>query len=801
MDPYGVPITTPGLDDTPYIRFAIDQLTRDEEIRGTRTYAAPVAGLQGPRQPVPPTQQERYGEPEPRAEDKDFPVETGIHDQGLGYMEQQKAASAGRGRPAPALVPARHPQHTVRRQDRPYSQEMGPAFAGAPAPTASPDVFVPFRAPYDSPAFPPLRFIPGILRPVWMGLFIFLVLLMLIGLMFCAIWSVKHDGLWPYKNFGDNRYFVFEYLPILFGMIILIWLCEIQSAVTRIAPFIGLSSKSTRARSNAVFLNLYPTQYLTPKIEYFRSGQPIIGACFLVFWLFLFSIPLLASSFNAQFFGSIDSGNWRWVAVQGVIWTVIALYILTITALIVLAIHIFRSTTGLKWDPRSLADIIALLERSNIMSDYAGTETYLKPLEFRQQLWNRTDRLGYWHTTRRPQDIFYGIGEEGGITRVYSVEGGRIKEKAPSHPPAHPSHQSGERRPHSDGNGAGGVYSIRADIRSQSTRRRYIPWFLRDSALVAWSLIAIILYIAFLVVSFVNDALHQGFSPSLRAGSNNNGFSAANFLYSFIPGLIGLLLFLLWQPIDLAYRRLEPWAALSDPAGATAEHSLLLDYTASFPLIVSLKALLNRHWTVAYLSLVSIVNITLPILASGLFWAQYYTSSHTVRIAASPPALYALCVFLALYVASFFVLYPARQRRSLPHDAANLAHIISWCYMSRLLGDRAFARCRTKAELVTRLVGPATPLRESGFLASVADLVSRNGSKARLEEKAPAGRLGEAGRYQVSVPGEVRYGFGVYVGRDGREHLGFDRVRRDGGNEMVLFDDGRGGRKRWSMMG
>ena len=29
---------TPGVDDTPYIRFAIEQLTRDEEVRGSRQY-------------------------------------------------------------------------------------------------------------------------------------------------------------------------------------------------------------------------------------------------------------------------------------------------------------------------------------------------------------------------------------------------------------------------------------------------------------------------------------------------------------------------------------------------------------------------------------------------------------------------------------------------------------------------------------------------------------------------------------------------------------------------------------------
>lgn len=830
MDPHRSPITTPGVDDTPYIRFAIDQLTRDEEIRGTRHYNPAPEPAPGPSR----ARDTRTGARQPRTSQQahpilpslppsqrttqveDYPVETGIHDEGLGYMdkqrEQQKAASAGTGFPAPSAAPARHPQHTAWRQS---GQELPPPLPAPPgvyllyrtqstsanSSAGSPDVFIPFRAPIDSPAYPPLNFLPGILRPVWLGLFIFLVILMLVGLMFSAIWSGTHRGLWPYRNFGDGRYFVFEFLPIIFGMILLIWLFEVESAATRLAPFLGLSSQSTRARSNAAFLDLYPTQFLIPRIEYFRSGQPLLGACFLAFWLFLLTIPLLASSFNVQFFGPPGTGEFRWVAVQGVIWTCIALYIIMLVALITLAIHLRRSVTGLKWDPRSIADIVALLERSNIMSDYAGTETFFKTLEFRQRLWNRTDRLGYWTTTQRPNDIFYGIGEEGGATRVYSIEGGRIKEK----PHAAPGNlreraEALAQRPLS-GNGAGGVYSIRSDIRALATRRRYLPWYLRDSALIAWSIIAIILYVAFLVVSFVNDALHNGFSPSLHAGSNSAGFSAANFLYSFIPALLAMLLYLAWQPIDFAYRHLEPFAQMSDPDGATAVNSILLDYTASLPLMVSIKALANGHWTLAFVTLMTLVNVAIPILASGLFWGQFYTSDSTVRIAACPAALYALSVFLGFYAVSFFALYRGRKRRALPHEARNLAQLVSWLYMSRLLSDRAFARCQTKAELVTRLLGNDMPPLRENFMASMTNLVRGNASRTNVADRervlagASRAREGKA-MHQVQMPGQVRYGFGVYVGRDGREHLGIDRVRREGAAEMVLFDDSKNAKRR-----
>ncbi|KAI6859407.1 hypothetical protein KC334_g21628, partial [Hortaea werneckii] len=38
---------TPGVDDTPYIRFALDQLTRDEEVRASRRYQGLGSGMAG----------------------------------------------------------------------------------------------------------------------------------------------------------------------------------------------------------------------------------------------------------------------------------------------------------------------------------------------------------------------------------------------------------------------------------------------------------------------------------------------------------------------------------------------------------------------------------------------------------------------------------------------------------------------------------------------------------------------------------------------------------------------------------
>jgi len=85
-------VTTPGQDTTPYIRFAIDQLTRDEEVRGSRIY------------------------PEVRPEDDedDYPVDRIVHDNGLGYMAQEQRTQQRMSQKIPRK-PLRIRQHRLRK--------------------------------------------------------------------------------------------------------------------------------------------------------------------------------------------------------------------------------------------------------------------------------------------------------------------------------------------------------------------------------------------------------------------------------------------------------------------------------------------------------------------------------------------------------------------------------------------------------------------------------------------------------------------------------------------------------------
>ena len=338
-------------------------------------------------------------------------------------------------------------------------------------------------------------------------------ILVLIALIYAGARSALEDGLWDYESFSGDRYFLFRYFPTIVGMVVLLWLFQIQIAAQRVVPFMAMASHSHNFRSEGIFLNLYPNHFILPNLQYFRAGKPILGICFLFFWFFMLSIPLLASAFSVRFYFDIFGGQWRWVAVEGVVWSLVALYSILIITVLALGLTFWRNETGLRWDPRSLADIIALLVRSNIMKDYMGTETTVSKKDLRWKLPSRTDRLGYWHTNRRMNDIFYGIGEEGAMPRAYSIEQGRIREKgrrSDMHVGGDFDLEQQEFR-----------HSFRYDLRAPEVRFRYIPWFLKDTFVIAWIVSAVVLFIAFLVVSFVRSAVENGFDPQVNAGSTS----------------------------------------------------------------------------------------------------------------------------------------------------------------------------------------------------------------------------------------------------------------------------------------
>ena len=553
---------------------------------------------------------------------------------------------------------------------------------------------------------------------------------MIAALIVSSVWASNHNGLVAYDGLGTSLYFVFEFLPQILGAIIVLWLLHIQSAAQRILPFTILASEKRPHHSRSLHdVPLFLTNYLLPNLTPFRHGEPMLGFCSIVFWLALFTVPLLSCVYQTRLYMPTSQSVWTWTVVQPVSWTLIILYSLLVIALLILTFRIRSRPTGLKWDPVSLADIFVMLRRSNVAADFEGSEVRAISTP------SRPASLGYWQASSRPGDVFYGIGED--------------------HSHAYPSpSEKGKRRQHQTPIAvdlerqrplkASELESSPGNVHSPTIRYRWTPWFMRESWWILWLVLAFVLTVAFLTASFLHQGVAYGFLPLLPAPTTSLGFSPANFLCSFLPSLLGMILFLVWQPIDMYYRALEPFARLADPRGDTAEQTLLLNYIACAPIEATFRAALAGHYRVAWISFISVLSITFSVLGGGIFTAEFNVPAQEVREVATMPAYYALTVFVVIYAFSFLALWPAAKRR-LPHDIRTVGDLVSFVYQSRMTSEAAFVEPATKTDLVTRLLS------------------------------VPSG--------ENQMP---RYAFGVYVGRDGKEHLGIDRLERPGLGEMIV---------------
>lgn len=655
---------TPGVDDTPYLRYAIDQLARLEEDSGGRRQS-------------------------------DYPVERMVWDEGLGYFTRSPRAAAEQ----PLL------QRPVQRC------------------SADLETFVAVDPPEGSLIYPPLDYVPVVLRWWALTAIVLCCLLMIAGVVFCNVWSQRHQGLWDYDHLGGSRYFVVQFLPQILAAVITIWTFVIQAAVYRVAPFAIMASKHSVI---GVLQNLpvLSRNFIIPDLSHFRHGEVLIGFSLYVIWFANFlTIPFISCLFQAKYFVIDGQGTWRWTSVQPIGWLLVGLYGLLTIGLLLLLIRFIGTWSGLLWDPTCLADLIPVIQRSNILPDFADSET---AVDVRDSISSsRTLRLGYWQLSNRAE-VFYGIGEADSPIRSPSL---------------HRSGRSRGKQPHGIARDQDlehqGKDTSGRDLYSPSTRYRWMVWFLRKTFVIAWIVSVFMLFIAFVLVSFIHNGIRNGFPPKLPTFPSEDGFSPSNFLYSFIPAFIGNVFFLAWQPIDVYFRALQPFAELASPTGAPAARSLLLSYPSCFPIEVTALALFNGHYKVAWISLMSVVSAAIPILSGGVFMVMWYPSYTGTRVTAVMPAFYALVAFCALYTVSFLCIFPRRSRRHLPHDITTLADLISFMYQSPLLSDKLLREPRSKTDLVTRLV------------------IARPGERER-----------------------PMYGFGVYGGRDGRGYLGIDQVTR-----------------------
>lgn len=659
---------TPGVDDTPYIQYAIEALTRDRESDYEQPYA----------QHYPSGSSNQFSVDYPRQPSRR------IYDEEMGYAAVTPPTPAHVDEQYARSDPVTPPREFADLADPPAHPSPPTPALDSKIPTS--DQWVPVtkdmreRIDPRGRTYAPLTYKPRMLRPFSMMILMTLCLLMTTALIFSAVYSDRNSGLTPYPgSIYSGQYFVFRILPQLLAAIIVLYAQAVSSTSYRVLPFTALASEDPRQRYLALFQNLYPTSFLWPQLV----GPWQFKMFNVAAWLACFTIPLQSSAFTCLF----ADGNWIWAPVQGVVWTLVALYILLTLSTAVLMVFWFGQWTGLMWDVRSIGELIPLLNRSNTTATYERLGSSGRTSDLKSQLHDRCfDRLGYWRT----EDMLTGgIWYSMGSAAPQSSHDAKITQDI-----------MGKRASYDLSVGS---HDLAVPTNLGRGRYKYLPWYLRDGPVAAYVAVAGILLLVLLIISFLPQTqLETGFVPLLEARPASGAFSAANFLYSFLPSLLGMVFFLLFQSLDQALRILQPWGELCRPDGSVARKSLLADYAACLPFQATWKAISNGHWRVAAISLMAVLFVLIPIMAGGLFMALTSPDGQ-VRMYPSMPVFGVLLAFLFLYVGGLSLLMPRRRQFLLPRPVTSLAGIISLCATEELTQDSAFRAVRSRRDLKGRL--------------------------------------------------------------------------------------------------
>ncbi|KAL0937366.1 phosphoribosylaminoimidazole-succinocarboxamide synthase [Colletotrichum truncatum] len=688
---------TPGVDDTPYIQYALEALTREHGNNFT-----PPSSL-----PSPAENNNGYYRAAGYLPDdlqQQSPQISGDPETGFQPMlappmsthareSMQRPQSHQAERPSMSLgTRIMSPPQTADSGYRPSQDFRRPLLPDSTPkwlPVSEKESVFPGMTKLDTidetrETYPRLTHVPAVLRLPSMAVLMLLCLLMVAALMLSAIYSPIQPGLLTYgETIYSVKYFLFRILPQICAAFIFIYVQCVTTATIRIMPFVSMSEDEPMRRRNALFQDLYPKTFLLPKL----AGPIHVKIALVILWLSAFTIPLASASFTV-----IHNEVWYWTAVQGTIWALVGLYFLVIIAVIILALYWRNRVTGLMWDPRSIADFSFIISKSNTRESYRGSEVAENRTQLRHILRNRiVDRLGYWMTDNQ-ENPWYGLGTE--------------------HSQGHmPSDLHYDTKNESDRR------SITSNLlvagHDDYIRTLYLPWCLRTSQAIFFVVAATVLLAALFVVSFLNrTSLVNGFNPRVSAAPGPGAFSPANFLYSFIPSFIGLLLYLAFQSIDLNIRILQPWADLGAKDGSPASRSVLADYAACVPIQCTFHALRNRHWRVAAFSLLTTLLAFLPALAGGLFMALTAIPVGGVRMFPVVPVFGVILALLIFYLFALVSLLFGRNQYRLPHAVTCPAEIFSFLANEDNAQDPVFktpTAPHTKSELSDRLgAGPAS---------------------------------------------------------------------------------------------
>ncbi|CAG8232270.1 unnamed protein product [Penicillium salamii] len=493
----------------------------------------------------------------------------------------------------------------------------------------------------------------------------------------------------------------FQYVPVAAGTVTSIWWRSLSQSYLRLIPYISMASasntpKSPRSGANRTIHAVGSLDAFFPTPD--SLGRLINERHILTVITFLTSflvIPFLTPLKNALFQTIQDPEGWTIHVSNKIAYITIALYCSMMASTISILIRLWLVRTGLKWEVGSIASQLALVQNSNVYEPFRGLE-FEHARGFRNivESWHLKYgvlRLGYWKVVRGEDEmIWHGV-------RFY-------KPKAP--------------------------LKFQGCKVEHPERFRYASGYINhwDSVLAFILAIGVALFIT-CVIGMSQNIVQRGFdyTPSVPRA---NIALVQEILFAFLPALLFNIFSMEAYAAAYFYRLLQPIANMENPV--SAEETVLLDYVGRNAASATLTAAMNKHWRVAWFSLLSIISPLPFVLIAGAFTAQETSTGWHVTVA--PGNFYTLFALLIIHCISLVLYRPPPEYRTLIM-IPTLAELLTLCYDSQMLDGNEFS-VQDASDREIHLV-----------------------SKVHLAKR--------------------KYQFGLYMGRDGRRHLGFDATSDD----------------------
>ncbi|EXJ62270.1 hypothetical protein A1O7_02703 [Cladophialophora yegresii CBS 114405] len=423
---------------------------------------------------------------------------------------------------------------------------------------------------------------------------------------------------------------------------------------------------------------------------------------FMVGFIVSLKVALLAS-------GPAQDGGPGWtltIRVWPAFFLIIGHIVMTAYVLWVACLNAGKST-GLRWDPITIADYCALFAGCNVAGYFSALELLHNRTAKHVLSTNHLFRLGYWkkETPRSRESIVYGIGT------TYSAAELTLDIYKPSLYEQMMGYNNAPSPVDDCGNYRNTNLPAPCNQGSWPSCEHYpyrhSPGCGKGWIVFAWLLVATALGLA--IFGLINGVVFQGFPlPKDWSLPSNMSVSAGHHTIELPPidptdpesqlvayalvfrsapvYVAGLFTGTIVEWVDLNMRFMQPFINMFGEAGkaGNAADTVLLAYITTSPLQVPITAIDKGHYRVAAFSTLNTLSPLFPIFIGGLLTLTDERETNTVMFNFSLSAYVGIMVFLSAWFIAIPFAYPI-QKRLLPRQFYSMADLMAMCHKSTFL--------------------------------------------------------------------------------------------------------------------